>query len=443
MKNKMLYLECESGISGDMFAAAMLDLGADEKALTRALDSVPVKGFTFKVSRVLKSGIDCCDFDVILDEAHENHDHDMAYLYGHEHAYEHDHEHDHEHHHDHEHTHAHLENETPHMHNHHEHRHLSDILSIIDRTDMTDSAKKLAGKIFRIIAEAEAKAHHLPIEEVHFHEVGAVDSIVDVISAAVLFDSLDVSEVIIDSISEGRGTVRCQHGILPVPVPATVNIAETYGLPLHFMDNRGEFVTPTGAAIAAAIRTGGELPETFAVKKTGLGAGKRSYTERPGILRALLIKNAGVEDEDRVVKLETDIDDATGEMLGHAMKKLLKAGALDVHYTPIYMKKNRPGFELTVICQSQRMKDMEAILFQETTTIGIRKFPAVRRSLLNRTKKQVQTRYGMVNVKWVEGNGIARAIPEYESVRERAEKEKVPFVDVYMAASGKTKKELL
>lgn len=447
MKNKTLYLECESGISGDMFAAAMLDLGADEKALKRALDSVPAEGFTYQVSRVRKSGIDCCDFNVILDEKHENHDHDMDYLYGHERGHEHKHDHHHDHPHDHEHGHE-YEHEHHHGHHHdhhheHEHRHVGDILSIIDRTDMTDSAKRLAGNIFRILAEAEAKAHHLPMEEVHFHEVGAVDSIVDVIAAAALFDSLHVDEVIIDSISEGRGTVRSQHGILPVPVPATVHIAAAYGLPLHFIQARGEFVTPTGAAIAAAIRTGGKLPGTFWVKKIGLGAGKRSYTERPGFLRALLMEGEDSDHEDRVVKLETDIDDATGEMLGHAMERLLHAGALDVHFTPIYMKKNRPGFELTVICREEQAGEMEALLFSETTTIGIRKFPAVMRTLLERTKKQVETRYGTVDVKWVEGHGIARAIPEYESVREIAEKERVPFVDVYLAASGKTKKDLL
>lgn len=448
MNHKTLYLECESGISGDMFAAALLDLGADETVLKRALDSIPVKGFTYEISRVLKSGIDCCDFNVILDEAHENHDHDMEYLYGHDHEehhhnhehhhghdHEHHHEHEHEHHHEHGYEHSHMDAAGVHTHSH-EHRHLADILSIIDETDMTKNAKKLAAKIFTIIAEAEAKAHHLPVGEVHFHEVGAVDSIVDVVSAAVLFDNLDISEVIIPSLSEGTGTVRCQHGVLPVPVPATANIAAAYDLPLQIMDVRGEFVTPTGAAIAAAIRTEGELPDTFTVNKIGLGAGKRAYTERPGILRAMLIESKSGETE-QIVKIETDIDDATGEMLGHAMKKLMKAGALDVHYTPIYMKKNRPAYELTVICKAEHAKTMETILFQETTTIGIREFPSVMRKVLKRSKKQVETPYGKVDVKWIEGDGFSRGIPEYESVKKLAKKKKVSFVDVYMAAAGK------
>lgn len=478
---KTLYLETSSGISGDMFVAAMIDLGADPEALERALNSIPADGFMVEISSVKKSGIACCDFNVILDAAHENHDHDMAYLYGpapvtaaapqeeahHCHCYEdeeahhchchedeeahhcHCHEDEEAHHcHCHEdeeahHCHCHDEEahhchghggEEPHHHEHHHHhgRHLAEILGIIDATDMTDSAKALAGKMFHIVAEAESLAHHMPLEEVHFHEVGAIDSIVDIIAAAVAFDSLGITDVIIPCLTEGRGTVRCQHGVLPVPVPATMNIIEAYDMPLTIMEAKGEYVTPTGAAIAAAICTTHQLPKAFRIVRTGLGAGKRAYTERTNILRAYLIEgNAMEEGKDEIVKLETDIDDSTGEALGYTIDRLMQAGALDVHYSPVYMKKNRPAWELTVICKKSRMEELEDIIFKETTTIGIREFPSVMRSILRRSQKQVETPFGIAEVKEVALPGERRFYPEYESVKAIAEKEHLPFAEVY------------
>ena len=526
---KTLYLETSSGISGDMFVAAMIDLGADPEALERALNSIPADGFMVEISSVKKSGIACCDFNVILDAAHENHDHDMAYLYGpapvssaapqeeahhchgcedeeahHCHCHEdeeapHCHCHEDEeapHCHCHEdeeahrchchedeeapHCHCHEEEEAPHCHchedeeaphchcyeeeeahhchcheeeeahhchghggeephHHHEHehhhhhgRHLAEIMGIIDATDMTDSAKVLAGKMFHIVAEAESLAHHMPLEEVHFHEVGAIDSIVDIIAAAVTFDSLGITDVIIPCLTEGRGTVRCQHGVLPVPVPATMNIIEAYDMPLTIMEAKGEYVTPTGAAIAAAICTTHQLPKAFRIVRTGLGAGKRAYTERTNILRAYLIEgNAMEEGKDEIVKLETDIDDSTGEALGYTIDRLMQAGALDVHYSPVYMKKNRPAWELTVICKKSRMEELEDIIFKETTTIGIREFPSVMRSILHRNQKQVETPFGIAEVKEVALPGERRFYPEYESVKAIAEKEHLPFAEVY------------
>ncbi|MDY2665681.1 MAG: nickel pincer cofactor biosynthesis protein LarC [Dialister sp.] len=489
---KTLYLETSSGISGDMFVAAMIDLGADPEALERALNSIPADGFMVEISSVKKSGIACCDFNVILDAAHENHDHDMAYLYGpapvssaapqeeahhchchedeeahhchchedeeapHCHCHEdeeahhcHCHEDEEAHHcHCHEdeeahHCHCHEEEEAHHCHcheeephHHHEHhhhgRHLAEILDIIDATDMTDSAKALAGKMFHIVAEAESLAHHMPLEEVHFHEVGAIDSIVDIIAAAVTFDSLGITDVIIPCLTEGRGTVRCQHGVLPVPVPATMNIIEAYDMPLTIMEAKGEYVTPTGAAIAAAICTTHQLPKAFRIVRTGLGAGKRDYTERTNILRAYLIEgNAMEEGKDEIVKLETDIDDSTGEALGYTIDRLMQAGALDVHYSPVYMKKNRPAWELTVICKKSRMEELEDIIFKETTTIGIREFPSVMRSILRRNQKQVETPFGIAEVKEVALPGERRFYPEYESVKAIAEKEHLPFAEVY------------
>lgn len=469
---KTLYLETSSGISGDMFVAAMIDLGADPEALERALNSIPADGFMVEISSVKKSGIACCDFNVILDAAHENHDHDMAYLYGpapvtaaapqeeehhchchedeeahHCHCHEdeeaphcHCHE-DEEAHHCHCHEdeeahycHGHGGEESHHHHEHHHHhgRHLAEIMGIIDATDMTDSAKALAGKMFHIVAEAESLAHHMPLEEVHFHEVGAIDSIVDIIAAAVTFDSLGITDVIIPCLTEGRGTVRCQHGVLPVPVPATMNIIEAYDMPLTIMEAKGEYVTPTGAAIAAAICTTHQLPKAFRIVATGLGAGKRAYTERTNILRAYLIEgNAMEEGKDEIVKLETDIDDSTGEALGYTIDRLMQAGALDVHYSPVYMKKNRPAWELTVICKKSRMEELEDIIFKETTTIGIREFPSVMRSILRRNQKQVETPFGIAEVKEVALPGERRFYPEYESVKAIAEKNHLPFAEVY------------
>lgn len=280
---KSLYLECNAGISGDMLVAALLDLGADKEALDKALQSIPAKGFEYKISRVSKAGVDCCDFDVILDEEHANHDHDMAFLHGNGDAVVHSHEH----HHDHEHEHSHVPHE---HHHHHEHRGLQEVIAIIDATDMSAAAKELALKIFDIIADAEAKAHAVEKNAVHFHEVGAIDSIVDIVAIAVCADSLGVANVIVPELCEGRGTVRCQHGVLPVPVPATANIMQRFGFNVRLLPVQGEFVTPTGAAAAAALMTADELPQSFKILGIGLGAGKRQY-ERPSILRALLIED--------------------------------------------------------------------------------------------------------------------------------------------------------
>ena len=323
------YLECSAGISGDMLVAALLDAGADEAAVLAALESLPVQGFSVRVSRVAKQGLDACDFDVVLDAAHENHDHDMAYLHGHAHGvaaspaepgsgHAHGDGHPHGHGqsapcdgegaaHDHGHGHAHGEGHPhgrPHPHGHahghhraagpshgHEHRNLADVLAIVDGAAMADRARAIARRIFSILAKAEAKAHGRPIEQVHFPAVGAVDSIADIVAIAVAFDSLGIDEVVVPSLSEGRGTVRCQHGIIPVPVPAVVNIAQAYGLALSLLTVEGELVTPTGAAAVAALRTADALPERFTIQRMGLGAGKRDYATS-GLLRALVIEGA-------------------------------------------------------------------------------------------------------------------------------------------------------
>ena len=408
--NQTLYLECYSGISGDMMTAALLDLGADEKVLSEALESLPVKGVRTEVRRVSKAGLDACDFHVILDHEHENHDHDMEYLHGHSHDHSHG---DHGHHsHD------------------HEHRGLAEILEILCRAQITDGAREKAVRIFEILAEAEAKAHGTSIEKVHFHEVGAVDSIVDITAAAVCLDNLQIDKVIIPVLCEGSGSVRCQHGVIPVPVPAVTAVTSKYSIPLHMTDVQGELVTPTGAAIAAAIRTSARLPERFVIEKTGIGAGKREY-ERPSLLRAMLIRET--EDGsagDYIYKRESTIDDCTGEALGYVMERLMKAGARDVHYTPVFMKKNRPAYQLNVICKEEDIEKLEGIIFRETTTIGIRR-QKMERSVLKRQVKTVKTSLGEARIKVCFMENGMRAYPEYESVRELCRKNGLSFQETY------------
>ena len=267
---KTLYLECYSGISGDMTVAALLDLGADQKHLEEALSGLLVQGFRIEISRVIKSGLNACDFSVILDQ--DNHDHDMEYLHGQKNMEE-----------------SHEHQGHGHMHKHdHEHRGMKEIREIIQRSSITERAKQTALRIFEILAEAEAKAHGVSVEKVHFHEVGAVDSIVDIVSVAVCLDNLDITDVVVPVLYEGCGTVRCQHGILPIPVPAVANVISANHLCIKVTAVEGELVTPTGAAIVAAIRTKDKLPEEFEIKKIGIGAGKRQY-ECPGILRAMII----------------------------------------------------------------------------------------------------------------------------------------------------------
>ena len=423
---KTLYLECESGISGDMAAAALLDLGADETVLRKALQSLPVGGYEVHISRVKKSGLDMCDFDVLLE--HENHDHDMEYLHGHEHAHEHVHgHHDHHDHHDHgseAHHHGH-----GHEHSHpHEHRGMAEIREILEQAELTPGARKLALRIFEILAEAEAKAHGVPKDQVHFHEVGAVDSIVDITAAAVCLDNLNIGEVILPVLKEGTGTIRCQHGILPVPVPAVANIVNTYGLPLHITGIHGELVTPTGAAIAAAVRTCGTLPDRFTVERIGMGAGKRDY-EAPGFLRAMLIR-AESENQDQIMKLETNVDDCSGENLGYTLNRLMEAGARDAHFIPVYMKKNRPGYQLNVICTPEDAPELERIIFEETSTIGIRKM-LMKRTVMDREIRTVQTPLGEAKIKICRYQGIEKRFPEYESVNALCRKSGKNYQEVY------------
>ena len=451
---KILYLECNSGISGDMTVGALLDLGADRDVLIKALDSLGVDGYRLHFGRTKKCGLDAYDFDVLLEEDGHGHEHNHEDEHGHSHEHNHENGHEHaaahgfenihehraEHSHEHEPGHEHIHGED-HGHNHehntghgsvndhtHDHRNLSDIYAIIDRLDSDTQVKDMAKQMFDVVAEAESKAHGIPVEEVHFHEVGAIDSIVDIISVAVCIHDLGLNEIVVSPLAEGFGTVRCRHGVIPVPVPATANIAAACGLKLRFTDNEGEMVTPTGAAIAATLRTRDSLPSSCRILKTGLGAGKKDF-KQANILRAMILEETEEPGEEMWV-LEANIDDCSGEALGFTMESLLEAGAADVWNTPIYMKKNRPAYMISLICRKEEVERMEDILFIQTTTIGVRKHP-VSRTILSREKRKVATDLGEAEVKVCTYKGRQFFYPEYESIRSICREKGLDYQTVY------------
>ena len=430
---KILYLEGSSGISGDMTVAALLDLGGNAEKLDAVLKSLGVDGFRWETGKRKSCAIEGRFFDVILEEEHHHHDHRHEHghdhCHDHEHHHHHDHCHDHEHYHHHDHCHDHDHGEA--HHHHHEHRNFADVCAIINRGEMSDRARALAKKIFAIVADAESIAHGIPLEEVHFHEVGAIDSIADIVSAAVLIDDLGISDCVVKAISEGEGMVKCQHGIIPVPVPAVVNIARRWQIPLRSTGVRGEMVTPTGIAIAAALRTRRELPLEYTIEKIGIGVGKKEFPHA-NILRAMLLEES-CETPGKVYMLEANIDDATGEELGFAMEQLLGAGALDVHYVPCFMKKNRPGVILGVMAKGSDLEKMREMIFTHTSTIGIRE-RQLERTCMARENREVMTSYGSVSVKVCSWENVKKFYPEYESVKLAAQKSNSAFRSVYEAA---------
>lgn len=397
--SEILYLECSSGISGDMTVAALLDLGADKEVLLNSIKSLNLSGYEIKITDVCKNGIKACDFDVVLDEHHENHDHDMEYLHG---------------------------NKSVHTHHSHEHRRLEDIIEIINNSGITENAKNISLKIFDILADSESKAHGIPKEEVSFHEVGAIDSIIDIVAIAVCIDNLRIKEVVVPVLYEGKGFVRCRHGMLPVPVPAVLNILKKHNIKLNITNFDGEFVTPTGAAVVAALCTSSKLPERFTVKKVGIGAGKRNY-EIPSLLRAMLIQ---IEEKEEIYKIETNIDDCSPEAMGYIVNKILKIGAKDIYFTPIFMKKNRPAYQLNVICEYNDINKIEDMIFMHTTSIGIRRYK-LERTVLERSIIDVCTKYGLAKVKKCIHGSEIKYYPEFESISEICDKYNVSYQDVY------------
>jgi pyridinium-3,5-bisthiocarboxylic acid mononucleotide nickel chelatase len=428
---RTLYFDCFSGISGDMTVGALLDIGADEKALLDGLSQLKVEGYEIKIEKKLKNGISGTDFSVILEEDHD-------YAVEHEH-HMHDGEQDNDHlHHEHEHSHEH-----PHAHEHkhntkHVHRNMGDIERIINDSRLSARAKKLSMEMFRLVAEAEGKIHGKPAGEVHFHEVGAVDSIVDIIGTAICIDNLNVDRIVFSSLPLSKGFVKCQHGVFPLPAPATLEILKN--VPVYYTDINFELVTPTGAAIAKGLADEFGMVGELEVEKIGYGLGKKTY-EIPNVLRVMIFSSKK-KIIDRVVEIETNIDDMTAEQLGCAVEMLFDQGALDVFFTPVFMKKNRPGTKLSVLCQPDKKEGIVEAILKHTSTFGVR-MSHMERSILDRETVEVDTEFGNIRCKVGKLHGeVLKYSPEYEDCKAASQQYGRPIADIYNEAISKVKVKL-
>ncbi|MCQ2101503.1 MAG: nickel pincer cofactor biosynthesis protein LarC [Fibrobacter sp.] len=443
---KYLYLDGSCGISGDMTVAALLDLGASRERLEDAIHAMHLEGMHCHIEKGNSYSIAGMNFDV---HVHTHHGEESAdHVDAHEEGYvEHHHEHQHGEglHHEHSHEHGH----------HHEHRHLAEVYHILEHAAghcaehnpaapaFSSNALDTAKKIFRIIAEAEAKAHGVDVEDVHFHEVGAIDSIVDIMAVAVLVDDLrekfGVEKCVVTGLNEGSGFVQTQHGMLPIPVPAVASIAEVAGIALHVTDTKGEMVTPTGIGVVAALRTSEKLPKQYKILKTGIGLGKRDFG-RANFLRAQIIEDIEVHaaNGENIFMIECNIDDQSPEELGLAMEKIFEAGARDVHYIPCYMKKNRPAVILRVLADEEKLPQIETAIFRHTTTVGLRRYP-VSRTCMDRSFADIATPYGTVTVKKCELGDIVKYKPEFDSVKKVADQAGVTYREVADAAKANAK----
>ncbi len=429
---KTLYLDIFSGISGDMFVGALLDLGVDAHQFEHELEKLHLDGYHLHISRQQKSGIAGTKFDVHLEDDH-HHEHSHA---GHSHDHGH---HGHSHHHEHGHSHG-------HEHHHDEERTFTEIRRLISETKLSDWTKKKSIAVFQRIANAEGAIHGRPPEQVHFHEVGAVDSIIDIVGACIALEMLGKPRVLAAPVVEGTGWINCAHGRFPIPAPATLAILGARGAAVTQSDEPHELVTPTGAALLA------EFAETFApmrglvAEKIGFGLGTRDNKTRPNVLRAVLgtetsniehrTSNAESRDweTDTIAVLETNLDDISSEILGDFVERALAAGALDVFHTPIQMKKNRPGVLLTILCVEGDADKFSEMLLRETSAFGVRRHVAERRKL-RREFTQVRTPFGEVTVKMGKLDGkIVQSAPEFESCKKVADQARVPLKEVYEAA---------
>ena len=436
---KTLYLDIFSGIAGDMFIGALIDLGVDAHQLAHGLEKLKLDGYHLHVARQHKSAIEGVKFDVHL--AHEHH-------HEHEHAHEHNH-----HHGDHEHSHEHGEHE----HSHDDSRNFADIKKLIGKSKLSPWVKKKSLAIFQRIAVAEGKIHGQPPSEVHFHEVGAVDSIVDIVGACIALELLGKPRVLASPVVEGTGWIKCAHGRFPVPTPATLAILGARKIPVTQCEEPHELVTPTGAALLAELVEAFGPMDGLVAERIGFGLGTRDNQTRPNVLRAVLGTQSKVQprkfsgfspkskvsasspsldwETDRVAVLETNLDDCSGEILGAFVDTALAAGALDVFHTPIQMKKNRPGILLTVLCAEADADKFSELMLRETTAFGVRRTIAERRKL-RREFATVKTKFGNVTVKLGKLNGkIVQAAPEFESCKKLAAQKRVPVKSVFEAAN--------
>jgi hypothetical protein len=431
---RIAYLDCFSGISGDMFLGALIDAGVSPELFEKTVEALGV-GAKLEISRVNRSGITATKLDVLVNglkdeprpgrtrvsDPHER---------SHSHEHRQDHEHDHEHHHDHRHAQGHSHG-----------RGLTEIKKIIRECALSESSKKTAIAIFDKLGIAEAKIHNVPLEKIHFHEVGAVDALVDITCAAVGADALGVDEIVCSPLNVGGGTVNCAHGTFPVPAPATVELLK--GAPVFSSGVDLELVTPTGAAIVRTLTTKfGSFPE-MKIDRVGYGAGTRDISGQANVLRITIGEaEIGVNTslrathvlQETVSVLESNLDDLNPQVFGYVMEQLLEAGALDVFASSVQMKKNRPGTLLTVLAKPEDADKLAQIIFAETTTLGVRRREEQRQAL-DRNWQTVRTPFGEVRMKIASMNGsITSYAPEYEDCRRIASEQRVPLKTVMQEA---------
>ena len=395
---KILYYDCFSGISGDMNLGALIDLGVDEKYLLGELKKLHLHEYRIEIISDSRKGIKGTKVDVILTQ-HHNEEH------------------------------------------HHEHRNLNDIQDIIYKSTLNENVKKASYEIFKIVAKAEAKVHNKSINEVHFHEVGAVDSIIDIVGAAICFDYLKVDKVLSSTVEVGSGFVNCAHGLLPVPAPATSEILKN--IPIKSSAIPFEATTPTGAAILAYACDTFEDKKDFKILNIGYGIGNKDLGDVPNVLRVFLaegnVKASKIKDiiYDEALVIETNIDDMNPENYQYVMEELFKEGALDVFLTPIVMKKGRPGVNLSVLTPADRESGIRDILFNNSTTIGYRKYNVVR-NMLRRDSEKVETKFGVINVKnsYYKDKKV-KSKAEYEDCKQLAQEKNVSISEIYNEVNKK------
>jgi hypothetical protein len=415
---KTLYLDIFSGISGDMFMGAMLDLGVELPQVERELAKLSLSGWHLHARRDRRGEIEGVKFDVHLGDSH-SHSHE------HEHEHEHGHEHGHEHKHGHEHAHEHG-------------RTYSQIKAMISASGLSEWVKQKSIAVFQRVAEAEGKIHGQPPGEVHFHEVGAVDSIVDIVGGCAALEILGKPRVVAAEPVEGTGWIDCAHGRFPIPAPATLEILAARRIALTQCEEPHELITPTGAALLAEFAEEFGPMRGLAAQRIGLGIGSRENRTRPNVLRAILGESAGPGghdwESDTVAVLETNLDDASPEVLGYFVETALAAGALDVFHTPVQMKKNRPGALLSVLCAAGEADKFSEMILRQTSAFGVRRSLADRRKL-RREFRTVQTPYGEVTVKlgFLDGR-VVQAAPEFESCKKLAAAKNVTLAEIQRAA---------
>ena len=392
---KTAYLDCFSGLSGDMFLGSLLDAGFSFEQLKQCLQTLPFHGYELEVKREMRNRISGTRFSVHLDVAH----------------------------------HKKIEHKNHgHQNNHPENRGLKAIREIIDQGDLTDSVKKKSMALFESLARVEGHIHNLPPDQVHFHEVGAVDSIIDIVGSVYALETLGIERLLVSPLPLGSGFIKTAHGRIPVPAPATLALLK--GVPVLDSGVQQEMVTPTGAVLATGLGAAfGPMPP-MVIQNVGYGVGSRELPDLPNLLRIIIGHEEHGNRTDTVVMLETNLDDMRPEGLGYLMERLLGAGALDVVFTPVHMKKNRPGVQVQVIGRPEQKDVLMEIMVQETTTLGVR-FRYSRRMVLERKPEEVKSPWGNISVKRVIQGASTRLVPEYDICREIALKNHIPLRDVY------------